>query len=78
MYLGIPPNILHFLILAEDLAGDIFKCLTCVLLVICELGDIALDIRYILIPRGYGLIISNQLLPLSLAILTGLVVVNPV
>ena len=78
MYLGILPNILELLIVAEDIAGDIFKYLTCVLLVICELGDIALDIGYILLPRGYGLITANQVLPFSLAILTGLVLVNPV
>ena len=78
MYLDILPNILELLIVAEDLVGNIFKCLTCVLLVICELDDIALAIGYILLPRGYGLIMVNQVLPFSLSILSGLVLLNSV
>ena len=62
--------------MAVYISSDIFKCLTCVFLVIFSLGYIDLGIVDHLLPQVDGVIISTQLFLSSLAVLSVLELVN--
>ena len=62
--------------MAVYISSDIFKCLTCVFLVIFAIGYTDLGIGDHLLPQVDGVIISTQLFLSSLAVLSVLELVN--